>query len=183
MPLHLKIVIVPFSCFVIHHRARRRCSRSIPGHPPNTDTTAAAEACPLPPWQHRRPIACNGGNWRATANSGCCPLRCMMRDGRLEGKWWTRLALALAATLAATEMIWARGRLSSSWPGMARGTASQWLCHVNRTGGRIANTLGLIDKVNLMGFDFNLLSRSELIIPNLLPLVIDWQGRRRGGAR
>ena len=37
----------------------------------------------------------------------------------------------------------------------------------------IADTLGLIDKVNLIGFNFNLLLRSELVVPNLLPLVID----------
>ena len=45
----------------------------------------------------------------------------------------------------------------------------------------IADMIGLIDKVNLMGFDFKSLSRSKLVVPNLPPLVIDWWGRLGGG--
>ena len=46
----------------------------------------------------------------------------------------------------------------------------------------IADALGLVNKVNLMAFDFNSLSRSKLVILNLLPLVINRRGSWGGGA-
>ena len=136
-----------------------------PNPPPNADASAAAEACP----RFQPPV---GG---VLLGGATAPFTCCGGKGRYADRpasWG--LALRVRRTLT-----------------QAKGVEGPQQCQVqvltmampfdSRRALNIADALGLVIEVNLMAFNFNLPSRSKLVVPNLPPHVINQQGHWGGG--